>query len=166
MKRLSNDEIFLSQAMLAGSGSTCRRRMVGCVLVNKHKHIIAVGRNGVPSGMPHCLEVPCKGANAPSGTGLDSCQAIHAEQNALIQCRTPMEIDTAYVMASPCMSCVKMLMNTSCRRVVFYDEYPHPEAKALFLSIGTDQVKREWYSLRTVFLAQLWFEVGNHRNNG
>jgi hypothetical protein len=40
----------------------------------------------------------------PSGTGLDVCEAIHAEQNALLQCKDVEQIDTAYVTAMPCMT--------------------------------------------------------------
>lgn len=84
----------------------------------------------------------CPGANAPSGQGLDACQAIHAEQNALLQCRDVYAIHTAYVTASPCITCCKLLLNTSCERIVFLTPYPHPEAKALWEGAG-----REWSRL-------------------
>lgn len=76
----------------------------------------------------------CEGAASPSGTNLDGCQAVHAEQNALLQCRDVYEIYTAYVSASPCITCVKLLMNTGCARIVFLEEYPHPVAKKLWES--------------------------------
>jgi dCMP deaminase len=69
----------------------------------------------------------CPGAHAPSGTNLDGCEAIHAEQNALLQCRDEWEIETCYCTASPCFSCVKLLMNTSCTRIVFLEPYSHDE---------------------------------------
>lgn len=72
----------------------------------------------------------------PSGQGLEMCEALHAEQNALLQCRDVFTIDTAYVTASPCVTCTKLLMNTSCQRIVFLDEYPQPAAKDLWRSIG------------------------------
>lgn len=78
----------------------------------------------------------CSGATAPSGTDLDGCKAVHAEQNALMQCDDIFAIETAYVSASPCMTCCKMLLNTSCRRIVFLEEYPHPAAKELWVSKG------------------------------
>lgn len=81
----------------------------------------------------------CSGAKSPSGTNLDGCQAIHAEQNALLQCRDIYEIDTCYVTASPCMTCTKLLLNTSCQRIVFLEEYPHTEARELWESAG-----RKW----------------------
>lgn len=78
----------------------------------------------------------CSGAEAPSGQSLDSCQAIHAEQNALLQCRDVYAIDTAYVTASPCVTCCKLLLNTSCKRIVFKEEYPHGQSEALWTGAG------------------------------
>lgn len=78
----------------------------------------------------------CSGSSSPSGTNLDACQAIHAEQNAMLQCRDVYAIHTAFVTASPCMTCVKLLLNTSCERVVYLEEYPHSAAKDLWLGAG------------------------------
>lgn len=78
----------------------------------------------------------CPGAKAASGTNLDGCHAIHAETNALMQCRDVYEIDSIYVTSSPCISCTKMLLNTSCRRVVFLGDYPHPASKDLWVNSG------------------------------
>lgn len=82
----------------------------------------------------------CAGAQSPSGTNLDGCQAIHAEQNALLQCKDIYDIHTCYTTASPCVTCVKLLMNTSCQRIVFAEEYPQPAAKELWLSRRTAKI--------------------------
>ena len=84
----------------------------------------------------HVFGHACSGANSPSGTNLDGCQAIHAEQNALLQCRDIYQIHTCYVTASPCMTCVKLLLNTSCERIVFVEEYPHSAARELWTGAG------------------------------
>lgn len=130
--RLSRDEYFLWMAHLAAMRSTCVRRKVGCVLVD-NKHRAHIGYNGPPSGFAHCTDTHCPGAGLPSGTGLEKCEAIHAEQNALIRCGNPYILVTAYVTASPCIHCIKILLNTSCQRIVFSDEYPHTEAKNLWV---------------------------------
>lgn len=78
----------------------------------------------------------CSGATAPSGTNLQGCQAIHAEQNALLQCRNINEIHTAYVTASPCIACMRLIANTSTRRIVFAEEYPHAESRLIAESRG------------------------------
>ena len=114
---------------LVATRATCARRSVGCALVDVHGHVLATGYNGVPSGFPHCNEEhPCPGALAKSGQGLDQCFAVHAEQNALLQCHDAHAIQTCYVTHSPCVTCTKLLLNTSCARVVFAERYAHDEA--------------------------------------
>ena len=127
--RPTRDEHFLAMAALVATRSTCVRRAVGCVLVDVHQHVAATGYNGRPRGFDHCSEgTPCLGARAPSGTDLDDCEAVHAEQNALLQCRDVELLDACYVTVSPCLTCVKLLLNTSCRRVVAAAPYAHDAA--------------------------------------
>jgi dCMP deaminase len=142
MSRLSKDDIGLRIAYTWSLRGTCARRQVGCLLVDKNFRTLSSGYNGVPSGAQHCIDKPCSGATAPSGTGLDLCQAIHAEQNALLYCPDVRLIDTCYTTASPCMSCVKLLLGTNCRRIVFDEEYPHPDAKTFW-----EQNNRIWWKL-------------------
>lgn len=145
-------------AELVATRSTCLRRAVGCVLVNERGHVIATGYNGVAMGLPHCNERvdspihhlgegdvivdfhphACAGAAAPSGSNLNACGAIHAEQNALLQCRDVWEIHTCYVTASPCVTCAKLLLNTSTRRIVYLHPYApeHVAAVAQLFDLG------------------------------
>ena len=136
MERISKDEYFSELARLVSRRGTCARRLVGCVLVSSRGHVLATGYNGVPRGHVHCIDTPCAGANFPSGTGLDKCEAIHAEQNALLQCKDVNEIDTAYVTAMPCMTCTKLLLNTSCKRIIYVEPYPHEAARQLWIKNG------------------------------
>lgn len=132
--RPSVDEYFMAMAYLVSSRGTCKRRRVGCVLVDENLHVIATGYNGVPSGFPHCRQghEPC--ADNMSGEALHSCKAVHAEQNALIQCPDTDKIYAAYCTASPCVHCMKMLLNTSCGILVFAEEYPHHDALKMWTS--------------------------------
>lgn len=131
--RPSREATMLRVAHVLGQRSTCYRRRVGAVLTDIYGRVLSMGHNGSARGQQHCTAVPCAGAKLPSGTGLDMCQAIHAEQNALMFCMDVMKIDTCFVTASPCVTCVKMLMNTSCKHIVFAEEYPHEAAKQLWL---------------------------------
>lgn len=97
---------------------------------------VAAARNPEVVGYEVTYPHVCEGATASSGTNLDGCQAIHAEQNALLQCKNIYEIDTCYVTTSPCMTCVKLLLNTSCQRIIFVEEYPHTEARKLWEGSG------------------------------
>jgi dCMP deaminase len=145
MARPSRDEYFLRMAELVATRSTCARRQVGCVLVNSRNRVIGTGYNGVPMGMLHCNEhnQQCAGANAPSGMSLDACNAVHAEMNALLQCRD-WEVAMCYCTASPCIHCLKALMNTSCWRIVFLEEYAHSQCKDLWLAQRPPFTPRVW----------------------
>ncbi len=124
--RPSKDELWLAVCAELSKQSTCARKGVGCVLLDKHGHVLSTGYNGVASGLKHCNENPedCEGSKYDKGEGLGKCKAIHAEQNALLQCSNVMAIHTCYVSTSPCEEqCIKMLLNTSCQRIVFTKEY-------------------------------------------
>jgi dCMP deaminase len=121
--RLSKDETFVRMAIILSKRSTCLRRNVGCILVDKYNHIIGSGYNGNASGLIHCIDIACPGATLPSGEGLNICEAIHAEQNALMQCIDVQAITTIYTTSFPCMHCLKMLLNTSCKHIVYYHRY-------------------------------------------
>jgi len=121
--RLDVDDYFLNIAKLVGKRSTCRRRQVGCVLVDSQNHIVSTGYNGVIKGATHCLDVPCQGAQAPSGTDLDECFAVHAEMNALLQLRSN-DVLTAYLTTTPCFPCAKVIGNSKIQRIVSLEWYP------------------------------------------
>ncbi len=128
---------FLEIANVLSKRATCRRRRVGCVLTNARGHIIGTGYNGVAPGEDHCIDSPCKGAQLQSGVGHDICEAVHAEQNALLQCKDVWNIDTCYTTTAPCMACTKLLLNTSCKKIVFAEAYDvHCEARQLWESTG------------------------------
>lgn len=166
--RPTRDEYFLTWAQHAATRGTCIRRQVGCVLINDRGHMIGSGYNGVEAGAPHCnysikedgftytkldtMAYPyaCEGALLASGQGLEKCDAIHAEQNALLQCPDVFTIDTCYVTHSPCVWCVKLLLGTSCLRVVFRERYAHDEParlKWLKNKYNSTNVAREWVHL-------------------
>jgi dCMP deaminase len=132
----------LDLAALVAQRATCARRRVGCVLVNEHGHVLATGYNGPPREFQHCThETPCQGAGMPSGTGLELCEAVHAEQNALLQCRDVELIHACYVTTAPCVTCTKMLLNTACKEIWYTDAYPHMKAA---YELWTDKGGRLW----------------------
>ena len=132
--RPDHHSTFMEIAHVLARRSTCSRRAVGCVLVNDHNHIIGTGYNGSPVGAPHCIANPCSGARSGHGSGLDLCDAIHAEQNALLQCRDVQEIATIYTTSFPCAHCFKMIANTSCCEIYFAEEYPSARGTVLALN--------------------------------
>lgn len=122
--RPSRDATMMALARTIARRSTCPRREVGAVLTDAHGRVLSLAHNGVAMSEPHCSEGhPCGGEGYQSGLGLIACRAIHAEQNALLFCLDVMRIDSCYVTSSPCSLCVRTLLNTSCRRVVFHETY-------------------------------------------
>lgn len=136
------DQYFVDMAALVSTRGTCPRRQVGCVLVDLRGRVLSTGYNGAPRGLPHCVDFPCAGRDAPSGTGFELCEAIHAEQNAVMFCGAIDDIACAYVTAAPCATCAKMLLNTGCGRIVFRDDYPSGgAAEAIWRKAGRIWVK-------------------------
>lgn len=131
MYRPTKDEYFLVMAMHAASRASCARRRVGTVLVNKFDHVLSTGMNGPDKGAVNCTTAPCAGADSASGENLGSCEAIHSEINALLQCRDVQDIKTAYVTTSPCIECTKALLNTGCERIVYLTKYSDSHDSAI-----------------------------------
>jgi dCMP deaminase len=141
MSRPSIPEYMMQLALVAATRTTCIRRGVGCVLTNISNDVLAVTYNGVAPGQEHCKGgKPCIGHKLPPGQ--DSCEAVHAEINALVRCTRVNELHTAYVTLSPCMSCAKALLATPCQTIVFLEDHPRSaEAKALWLRNGRVWIK-------------------------
>ncbi|MCA6334072.1 MAG: hypothetical protein IM664_05585 [Phenylobacterium sp.] len=130
--------------------STCSRRRVGCVLVDPRGRILSTGYNGVARGLSHCVDRPGQGAALLSGTGLDICEAIHAEANAITYCPDVFKVDTIYCTTQPCVHCIKLCLTTSARRLVFLEPYPHVSSELMWKSTG-----RDWEHYRGTLPAQL-----------
>lgn len=132
-------EYYLAMAYVASLRSTCSRRNVGTVLTDKHDRVLSTGCNGNYPKAVHCIDKPCPGAKCASGQGLDKCEAIHAEVNAIGNCHDVKAIRKCYSTTSPCIHCVKALLATPCKEIIFYEEYPHSKSKVLWEKAG-----RKW----------------------
>jgi len=128
--RQSKDEVYLRMAMAMSKRSTCLDKQVGCVITSYNDIVLATGYNGAPRGRPHCIDHGTCWKDLYNSP--DKCPSAHAEQNALIQCTRPYDIKTVYCTLSPCIACVRMIMNTSCIRIVFLQEHKHPEPRELW----------------------------------
>ena len=131
-ERPNKTTYFLAMAKLVSTRGTCARRRVGCVLVDKYGLVLATGYNGNGRGQGHCIDSPCEGAKYKSGEGLEKCEAIHAEQNAILQCKNTELIEKAYITLSPCVTCVKLLLNTSCKEIVYLEDYVNKDAERIW----------------------------------
>ena len=122
MVRPTRDETFMTVADVVSRRSTCRRRKVGCVLVDEDDQIVSTGYNGVARDHIHCTEQACPGYSSPPGKDLDLCEAVHAEQNAVVQARRSFTM--VYCTTMPCPSCVKLFVNTKCKVIYYAEDYP------------------------------------------
>jgi|13_taG_2_1085334.scaffolds.fasta_scaffold02126_15 dCMP deaminase len=134
--RISKHQYFLKLAKIVATRATCPRREVGCVIINEAGHIKATGYNGVPSGYPHCTDHPCGGHKSGTGNNLESCMATHAEANALLQCDDVMDVDIIYLTVSPCINCAKLIGNTSCKMVIYSEEYINKDGINMLKKLG------------------------------
>ncbi len=142
------DSRFMKMADFIGSWSSCyqENRQVGAVIV-RDKRIITTGYNGAPSGVKSCKEKgEClrKKLNIASGTRLESCYAVHAEQNAIAQAAKLGEsVDgaTIYVTHQPCTICTKMIINSGIKKVIYRNGYPDEFSKVLLDEAGVALIK-------------------------
>lgn len=146
-RRPSWNEYFLQLARQAATRSTCLRRQVGALLV-RDKRVLAMGYNGAPRGVAHCLDTGClrEQLGIPSGERQELCRAIHAEQNAIIQAAVhgvAIEGATLYCTHQPCVLCAKMLINCGVREIHYLGGYPDELSSAMFAEAGVRVVKEE-----------------------
>ena len=142
MERITKDKYYLDIALAVSKRSTCLKRHYGCVIV-KDDIIIATGYNGNPRGEENCCDCGvCKRADAERYKGYEDCNAVHAEQNALIAASRDRLIGSTVYLACethmvkslgdsnwlcawvedetpiPCNICANMLKNAGVTRVV------------------------------------------------
>ncbi|MBM3333943.1 dCMP deaminase family protein [Candidatus Sumerlaeota bacterium] len=126
-KRPSWDEYFMNVARVTSSRSNCLSRRVGAVIV-KDRQIVSTGYNGTPKGITNCNEGGCPRcwSMAESGTRLDECLCVHAEENAIVQAACNgigIQGATLYTTFCPCSYCAKSIINAGIKRVVYREAY-------------------------------------------
>ena len=142
LKRPDFDEYVLKIASVVAERSTCRRHHMGAVAV-RDKHILTTGYNGAPAGQKDCLELGCirDEMNIASGEKQETCRAIHAEQNVIIQAALhgiSLEGSTIYCTHTPCVLCAKMLVNARIKRFVSFSKYSDDRFIDLFRKAGIE----------------------------
>ncbi len=143
MQRISWDEYFMNMAELASRRSTCIRRQVGAVIV-KDNQVLATGYNGAPKGLPNCCDLnEClrEALHVPSGQRHELCRAVHAENNAITQCAVngvSCKGGTLYVTDSPCVMCLKQIINAGIVKIVAKKIYPDDMSREMLEQSGIE----------------------------
>ncbi len=125
-KRLGWHEYFMNVAHLISRRATCTRGHIGAVIVRENS-ILSTGYNGAPSGLPHCNDTNCRiyKSTHPDGTTEENCvNTIHAEINAIAQAAkhgVSIKDSDIYITASPCIHCLKVLINVGIK-TIYYDK--------------------------------------------
>ncbi len=121
-------QYFLTITRQVAERSTCTRAKVGAVIV-RDRSIVATGYNGAPAGMPHCTDVGCLiyRSETPTGDVEENCfRTIHAEINAIAQAArngSAIRDASVYITHSPCIHCLKTLVNTGIKHVYYEKPY-------------------------------------------
>ena len=138
-------------AHVVAKRSNCSRRHVGAVVM-KDNHILSTGYNGTPHGVKNCFAGGCPrcAGEAKSGSHLEECLCVHAEQNAICQAAlfgSSLKGGTIYVTISPCLTCAKLIINAGIEEVVYGGEYSEflDTVKKIFKASG---VKYRSYNLK------------------
>lgn len=121
---------YMKVAEEISTWSPCLKRKVGCVITNQNR-IIATGYNGAPVGVNNCVENnKCLRESSKSSENLDVCLATHAEQNAITQAaKMGISVDGGeiYVTTCPCITCLKMIINSGIKRIFYLNDYPRTD---------------------------------------
>ena len=130
-KRVSKIDTYLNCAEVFAYRSTCIKRKYGAVIV-KDDVVISTGYNGAPRGFDNCCDLGvCSriDRNMHQGEGYGICRAIHAEENALLNCSRQQTMgadlylvgvnpkDNSIHEAKPCPLCARAIIQAGIRNV-------------------------------------------------
>lgn len=129
--RPSWQRYFMNLAIFASNRSSCMKRSVGAILV-KNKRILSTGFNGTPVGTLNCIDGGCSRCNgdSKSGDNLNLCVCLHAEESAIMELpREMVEGSDMYVTLFPCALCLKKIIQSRVKRVIYKDSYSNADFK-------------------------------------
>jgi dCMP deaminase len=161
----------MNRARVVAERSTCLRRKVGAIIIDKEGVQISDGYSGAPRGMAHCLQTgKCLRTqlSIPSGQRYELCRSVHAEQNAIINAaRTGARIvggemyissekvkdaysngENSNEIYGPCIICRKEIINAGLKRVYMREEgvgekeYSPEDLKQFLIQEETDWRER------------------------
>ena len=144
--RLNWNDYFMEIAKLVAQRSSCLSRKVGAVIV-KDNRVLSTGYNGSPSGLENCSDKGyCLRKGCKSGENLGTCMAVHSEENAILQCaKTGISCEgaTIYVTTYPCSNCMKSIIQSGIKKVIYLESYNSPLTDELVRLSGIECIKFE-----------------------
>ncbi len=107
-------EVYMRMAEELAKRSTCSRLQVGTVLTDARlEHVVAIGYNGNARGFPNRCDSDEAGR----------CGCIHSEMNALVKSPGELRDKVAFVTASPCVMCAKLMIQAHVSHVFYRERY-------------------------------------------
>jgi dCMP deaminase len=124
-------EVYMRMADELAKRSTCARLQVGTVITDGAlEHVVALGYNGNARGFPNQCDSETPGA----------CGCIHSEQNAVVKADGHLRDKVAFVTASPCVMCAKLLIQANVTHVFYRDPYRKPDGLNVLRAGGVQTV--------------------------
>lgn len=126
-RRLDWDEFFMLKAALYSSRGSCDRLQNGCIFV-KDKRIVGAGYNGSVAGQATCDEI---GHLMIDG----HCErTIHGEENAILNSVDMRRLEgaTSYSTGTPCLACIKKMVQVGIKRIVYVGEYNNQDGNHIW----------------------------------
>ncbi len=107
-------EVYMRMAEELAKRSTCARLQVGTVLTDPTlENVVAIGYNGNVRGFPNTCDSPEPGR----------CGCIHSEMNALVKAPGAQLDKVAFVTASPCVMCAKLMVQANVAYLFYREAY-------------------------------------------
>ena len=111
-------EVYMRMAEELAKRSTCLRLQVGTVITDRQlENVVGIGYNGNARGFDNRCDSATPGA----------CGCIHSEQNALVKAPGRLRDKVAFVTASPCVMCAKLMIQAGVTHFFYREPYRNPE---------------------------------------
>jgi dCMP deaminase len=133
-------EVYMRMAEELAKRSTCSRLSVGTVIVDPTlQNVVAIGYNGNARGFPNVCDSATPGA----------CGCIHSEMNALVKAPGALRDKVAFVTASPCVMCAKLMVQARVSHLYYRVPYRNRDGLEVLerggiVAVQYDRWRQDW----------------------
>ena len=125
-------EVYMRMAEELAKRSTCSRLQVGTVLTDASlEQVLSIGYNGNVRGFP----------NRCDSDDVGKCGCIHSEMNALVKSPGEVPDKVAFVTASPCVMCAKLMVQAKVSHLFYRNAYRDPAGLEVLERAGVATVQ-------------------------
>lgn len=138
------ESTFIEIAKVIAKESKCVSLQVGAVIV-KDNRIISMGYNGTVSGSLNCNECVGNEFTRENHSEWSDSHEIHAEMNALMfAAKNGLPVDgcTLYCTHEPCDQCLKNIIQSGIKRIVYVVPYKKERCKSKYRFDGSIKIEQ------------------------